>query len=416
MGLYPSQVYVATVAGGIFYTSSFSLPTSSAQPVWQAVNTGLPDDGAGGYNVVRFWLDPHDPTYQYCHIIQGGWEDLDYINSLYRRSESTATWVEILSLDNAIAYASLDPPVNFEPVMRLGVDDTTPGRLFVAIRSALSGKTFGAQHLLVSANRGGAGGVGDWAGVGAEFGSPKNGSSYPFLVTGDTLTARSGASTSNPTYQSTNGGLTWLQITPGNSGAIRGAYADHSVVYVSLTTGSFEDLAEADPSGNLIVEVPPDAIELVGHSTNTGGFGGMWISRTNPAFQWVLRRRDGIDAVQELWETTDAWGVTATKIADLAVVSSGPAVYRPALRRVSNNPSIGLAILGFRTTTQPPQTDQPHSVFAWDAYSGAQPAGKAGSDPENPASMASIPYTSLGAIDDGVWYLYESSPFITRIH
>jgi hypothetical protein len=402
---WPTVVYVATVIGGVYKTESFTGRDSLTQPVWYPVNTGLPDDG-GDYHVIRFWLDPFDPEeYQYCHI------EGDGVNSLYRRDDSAGTWTEILSVANAIIYSDSASATGGTPVMRLGIDRGTDGRLFVAIRTgsfSVDPTINRRQRLLVSTNRGGTGTAGDWDRTGPDtFGSATGGSSYPFLVDGNVLVLRSGASTAaSKIIKSVDGGDSWSDISPTDTGNILGDLADLSNVYIqeTLSVSNRIHLATPDPLGNVRVEVLPNAVELAGHTENTGGFGGMWVSRTDPLFHWVLRRRNGTDAVQELWETTDAWA-TATKIADLAVIASGNNVYRRALGRVYDDPLIGFTILGFRTPTQPPDANQPHSVFALDLDYTPTPLGKAGPMPEAAPYTDSIPYTAGGAIDDGVQFV-----------
>ncbi len=82
MSNWPSKIYVATTALGVYYTENFQSP--DIQPTWSAINAGLPS-----LDVREFWTDPFYPnTYQYL-ILESSRE-------IYRRANHMP-WSLVLS-------------------------------------------------------------------------------------------------------------------------------------------------------------------------------------------------------------------------------------------------------------------------------------------------------------------------------
>lgn len=410
---FPNRVFVATVTGGVYYTSTFTSPDSAVDPIWSAINNGLPDD-AGQYNVVRFWLDPLKPErYQYAHIIQGsgGVGDPGFINTVYIR-EYENDWIPLITLEQALLAGSIAYPSTATPreSMRMSVDQLN-GVLQIAVwgGNAPGGDTGDrANSVLRSVDRGE-----NWSRVGFMDYSLVSiyGVRYPYYSFGN-LSAASGMASNGFSYKSANGGSSWQQSTgPSASSAITlvgvDKFGNVYGQYPSLT-GTEIALVGYDGAAHVVQEYLPDATDLYGDVT-AGGFGGLWISRTSPGIQWVLRRKNATDDTQELWQTTNSWK-TATKLAEIDVISGDTDIYRRALRKIDNDISDGRAILGFR---QPSNLENPDTVFAWDALSGNQPVGKSGGDPVG--GVNSIPVSAGGVIDDGVWYLYDRRSFIGKI-
>jgi hypothetical protein len=79
---WPSKIYVATTALGIYYTDNFSSP--AVQPIWTTINTGLSD-----LDIFDFGLDPfHNEDRQYA---------LTWTNHILYRRELGGNWTSILT-------------------------------------------------------------------------------------------------------------------------------------------------------------------------------------------------------------------------------------------------------------------------------------------------------------------------------
>lgn len=114
----PSRIFVATQAGGVYYTNNFVDP--SIQPTWSAINTGLPT-----LDCLEFHVDPHNPNGRQYVL-------LDTNKTLYVRNGGD--WSELVTV--ADLNAVLEPGftnyiVSFIP------DTVVENRIFLVVKSTL---------------------------------------------------------------------------------------------------------------------------------------------------------------------------------------------------------------------------------------------------------------------------------------
>lgn len=118
----PRRIYVATTTMGVYYTSNFV--SSSTQPTWATINTGL-----GSLNCIEFHLDPfHGDIRQYVLTDEA---------CLYRR-EYHGSWSAILTQAQRNAMTGRSDSTS--NMICFNIDPSIDGRIWLVASSSYGGE------------------------------------------------------------------------------------------------------------------------------------------------------------------------------------------------------------------------------------------------------------------------------------
>lgn len=112
---WPTLIYVATTALGVYYTDDFHDP--AVQPTWTAINGGL-----GALDCRWFALDPFSPSKRQYVLLEGS-------RTIYRR-EDGGNWTSILTSAQIAAMAG-----QATDAVSFCVDESVDGRLWVLAKA-----------------------------------------------------------------------------------------------------------------------------------------------------------------------------------------------------------------------------------------------------------------------------------------
>lgn len=343
---WPRRIYVATTALGVYYTDNFVDP--GTQPVWTAVNTGLP-----ATDCREFWLDPFDPAgRQYVQLANN--------RTLYRR-DGGGSWAAILTpadVNTLLATTACT-------IGGFCTDPSIDGRLWAIVGAAGTAAPSLGWWAIYSDDHGDS-----WAATAKAYHSNWTYDIASIRAHGDNLyySRQSGIGGNSHVGISANGGATWTYSTrnsPGSAYPICLNALTPTFVYTQAGTGlDLQKVTNAAVSTMLQDDLGPPRWD------------GMWFDPSDDQHQRLIRN-------SRVYVTNDAWA----NIGNGGVVSSAPIAFAPWSGADIDQMLVGLTLVGGTPPTQP------HVIGVLYGEADTTVTGIAGANAGAAPYTDSIPYT-----------------------
>ncbi|NLF03312.1 MAG: hypothetical protein GX601_20300, partial [Anaerolineales bacterium] len=347
---WPNKVYVATAILGVYYTADFAVDIG--QPIWTAVNGGLPSTA-----LRAFAVDPFDEEgTQYCVLADG--------SAIYRRTGG-GDWASFLSITEINTLTSLSGT----GIVDIDLDPTVEGRIWVfwGDLTIITG-----WYRALRSDDGGA----NWVDAG-EIRSGWGRTPYKILGRGDNVWAsyRAGIAASGYVAYTANCGATWADVnTGGYSHYLYWTENEPNSVYSGRNSG--QNLCRVTNAGVLT-------------NLDAGNPWGMWF---DPDDADHMRLVYGFSESGALHVTNDGWATHSTE-GDTTPEVKGPLASWTG--QAADEIIVGLTSL-FNA----------HAIGTMSGETDTTPVGRAG------ANVSSSPYTDSIPEDRGstvaIHVIYEA--------